>query len=136
LQIGLNVNEVEITPEGFLRYYKCLFLLLYLQMDRLNGLEIINPDILQKGKQYFIQQAQKFVTNDEVEIFIRIRLQQGHDVMIHLPQNLTYVFNDDRLSVLNNPRYVYCLVYYGRTFSGTPIFDFEYTGGFPDSVGN
>jgi hypothetical protein len=105
-------------------------------MDLLNNTEVINPDILQKGTLYYVQEAQKIVTDDGAKIFVRIRLQEEHNVWVLLPQHLTYAIDGDILSVLNNQRYVYGLVYYGRTTSGTPIFDFEYFGGFPDPVGN
>ena len=47
-----------------------------------------------------------------------------------LPQHCAIRFGANYLRLLNNPRLLCNLVYRGRTLSGTPIFEFEYAGGF------
>jgi hypothetical protein len=91
-------------------------------MDQLIHREFINPDILQKGTPYYVQLVEKIVTEDEPDFIARLWFKGNQDVWVVLPQHFTYHIDENLLSLLNSRRYVFDLVYYGRTQSGTPIF--------------
>jgi hypothetical protein len=99
-----------------------LFLLLYLQMDQLKDRQFINPDTLQKGIPYFIRQVKQIMTVDCPELIARLRFNGQQDVWFVLPQHFTFRLDENLLRFLNSRRYVFDLVYRGRTRYGTPIF--------------
>ena len=105
------------------------FFYLYLQMDLFVDRQFINPDSLQIGKPYLILDVQH-ITFDRPQLVARLRFSGLQDVYVILPQHFAIRFGANYLRLLNNPRLVCNLVYRGRTRSGTPIFEFEYAGGF------
>ena len=105
------------------------FFYLYLQMDLFVDRQFINPDFLQIGKPYLILDVQH-ITFERPQLVARLRFSGLQDVYVILPQHFAIRFGADYLRLLNNPRLVCNLVYWGRTRSGTPIFEFEYAGGF------
>ena len=103
---------------------------LYLQMDLfVDRRQFINPDSLQIGK-HLILDVRHITTFDGPQLVARLWFNWLQDVYVILPQHFEIRFGANYLRLLNNPRLVCNLVYRGRTRSGTPIFEFEYAGGF------